>query len=59
MADFELVSNVGDHENLPRIVIDTGAPLTINADDQSIWELADNAKQAASILRPLTRLAPE
>jgi hypothetical protein len=47
-----------------------GAPLTINADDQSIWELADdlefelmeiadNAKQATSILRPLNRLAPE
>ena len=47
-----------------------GAPLTINADDQSIWELADdleselteiadNAKQAASIPRPLIRLAPE
>ena len=47
-----------------------GDALTIDADDQSIWELADdlefeleeiadNAKQAVSILRPLTRLAPE
>jgi len=47
-----------------------GAPLSIAAKDEAIWELAgqlesefldiaEGAKHAMSLLRPLTRLAPD